>query len=135
MKSWVLLFVLTLSTGLFCQEQPETLATEAANHWLTMIDEGDYAGSWDAAAPAFKNAVSKQQWIQAMKANRAPLGKVLSRNVKSAVYATSLPGAPDGHYVVIQYDSSFTHKQLTVETVTPSQDEDGQWRVSGYYIH
>jgi len=41
---------------------------------------------------------------------------------------------PDGEYVVIQYDSSFEHKQSAVETVTPMLDKDGKWRVSGYYI-
>ncbi len=45
-----------------------------------------------------------------------------------------MPGAPDGEYVVIQYDSSFEHKQAAVETVTPMLDKDGKWRVSGYYI-
>jgi hypothetical protein len=45
-----------------------------------------------------------------------------------------LPGAPDGEYVVIQYESSFEHKQAAVETVTPMLDKDGTWRVSGYFI-
>ncbi len=47
---------------------------------------------------------------------------------------TSLPGAPDGQYVVIQYESSFEHKKSAIETVTPSQGADGHWRVSGYFI-
>ena len=47
---------------------------------------------------------------------------------------TSLPGAPDGQYVVIQFKSSFTNKKTTIETVTPMLDKDGKWRVSGYYI-
>lgn len=47
---------------------------------------------------------------------------------------TSLPGAPDGKYVVIQYDTSFENKKAAVETVTPMLDKDGKWRVSGYYI-
>jgi hypothetical protein len=62
------------------------------------------------------------------------LGKLLSRKLKSATYKTTMPGAPDGEYVVIQYDSSFEHKQAAVETVTPMLDKDGKWRVSGYYI-
>jgi len=36
--------------------------------------------------------------------------------------------------VVIQFDSSFEHKQTAVETVTPMLDTDGKWRVSGYFI-
>jgi hypothetical protein len=69
-----------------------------------------------------------------LQATRAPLGKVASRVVKSAVYTTSLPGAPDGQYVVIQFESSFEHKKAAIETVTPSLGEDGEWRVSGYFI-
>ncbi|MGA2423709.1 MAG: DUF4019 domain-containing protein [Terriglobales bacterium] len=69
-----------------------------------------------------------------MRASREPLGKLLSRKLKSATYKTTMPGAPDGEYVVIQYDSSFEHKQAAVETVTPMLDKDGKWRVSGYYI-
>lgn len=134
MKSLVLLFVLMLSTVAFCQQRPEELATESAQHWLEMVDSGNYAASWDQAAPVFKNAVSKEQWARAMQNTRVPLGKVLSRTVKSAVYTTSLPGVPDGHYVVIQFESSFEYKKSAIETVTLSQGEDGQWQVSGYFI-
>jgi len=69
-----------------------------------------------------------------MHSAREPLGKVLWRKVKSATYTKTLPGAPDGEYVVIQYDTSFEHKQSAVETITPMLDQDGKWRVSGYFI-
>lgn len=134
MKTWLLLFILTLSAASFCEEKAEGLATESANHWLTLVDDGNYEGSWNTAAPLFKNHVLKNQWAQMLQATRAPLGKVLFRNVKSAVYKTSLPGAPDGQYVVIQYESSFEHKKSAIETVTPSLGTDGRWRVSGYFI-
>ena len=54
--------------------------------------------------------------------------------MKTATYKTSLPGAPDGEYVVIQFDTSFENKKAAIETVTPMMDQDGTWRVSGYYI-
>ena len=54
--------------------------------------------------------------------------------MKSAETKTSLPGAPDGKYVIIQFDTSFEHKKSTVETVTPMQEADGSWKVSGYFI-
>jgi hypothetical protein len=130
----VLLFILTLSTASLCADKAEKAATESANHWLSLVDVGNYATSWDSAAPVFKGAVSKGQWSKMLEATRAPLGKVISRTVKSAVYTTSLPGAPDGQYVVIQYESSFEHKKSAIETVTPLLGDDGQWRVSGYFI-
>jgi len=56
------------------------------------------------------------------------------RYVASIEYATRLPGAPDGEYVVIQYETSFKNKRSSIETVTPILGKDGVWRVSGYFI-
>ncbi len=47
---------------------------------------------------------------------------------------SSLPGAPDGNYVVIQFKTTFEHKAQAVETVTPMLENDGVWRVTGYFI-
>jgi len=69
-----------------------------------------------------------------MKSGREPLGKLISRKVANALYTTSLPGLPDGQYVVIQFNTSFENKKSGIETVTPMVDKDGRWRVSGYYI-
>ena len=91
--------------------------------------------NWNyAAAEFFGKAVTKDKWIQDLQAIRAPLGKVKSREATSIVFKTSLPGAPDGQYVVIQYKTTFENKGDAVETVTPMKDKDGQWRVSGYYV-
>jgi hypothetical protein len=113
----------------------EKAAVAAAEEWLTMVDHGKYAESWKQAAQYFKNAVTQQQWEQSLQAVRKPLGKLVYRNVKSKTYKTSLPGgAPDGEYVVIQFETSFENKKSAIETVTPMMDKDAKWKVSGYYI-
>jgi len=99
MKSlWtMLLCVLILtSTALGENREVERAAIESANHWLSLVDEGDYAISWNEAAPIFKVAVSKDQWVNMLQGSRSPLGRVISRGVKTALHKTSLPGAPDG---------------------------------------
>jgi len=110
------------------------VATSAAAQWLGLVDDRKYDESWDAAALYLRSAVPKEQFAQKLAAARDPLGKLVTRDLKSAQYATSLPGAPDGQYVVIQYASSFENKKSAIETVTPMLDKDGKWRVSGYYI-
>jgi hypothetical protein len=114
--------------------EAEKAAVEVAENWLLLVDREKYGESWDEAASYFQGAVSKPQWQQSMEAVRRPLGKKISRTLKSKNYHTSLPGAPDGEYVVIQFQTSFEHKQSALETVTPMMDKDGHWRVSGYYI-
>ena len=109
-------------------------AQRAAAAWLALADGGKYAESWDAAAALFKAAMAKPDWERALKAARSPLGALKSRTLKSATFARTLPGAPDGEYVVVQFDTQFTNKAAAVETITPMREKDGSWRVSGYYI-
>jgi uncharacterized protein DUF4019 len=115
-------------------QKPEQLAQKSAEAWLALIDSGKYAESWDQASQVFKGSLTKDQWASTVKGVRVPLGAVQSRKFKNATYTKTLPGAPDGEYVVIQYDTSFTNKQSAVETITPMLDKDGKWRVSGYFI-
>ena len=126
--------IVLLSAVAVAQAKPQQLAQQSADTWLALVDSGKYGDSWNEASQLFKGAVTKDKWEDALHATRDPLGKLVSRKLKSADYKTSLPGAPDGQYVVIQYETSFEHKQSAVETVTPMLDKDGKWRVSGYYI-
>jgi len=109
-------------------------AVDSAMRWLGLIDNGNYGASWEAAADIFKNAVTKEQWEGMAKTVRQPLGKVISREVMSKTPTQTVPGGPDGEYVIIQFKTSFKNKNDAIETVTPMLDEDGVWRVSGYYI-
>ena len=109
-------------------------AKKASDAWLSMLDEGKYAESWQNTSSYFKNVIDEGQWEKTLKSVRRPLGDILSRKAISQTYTQALPGAPDGEYVVIQYKSSFRNKASAIETVTPSLEKDGVWRVSGYYI-
>ena len=112
----------------------ELEALSAAKKWLALVDNGNYTESWEESAELFRRAVQPESWAQSMRSVRKPMGKLISRKLKAKVYKSSLPGAPDGDYVVIQFETSFENKQSAVETITPMKDPDGVWRVSGYYI-
>jgi Protein of unknown function (DUF4019) len=115
-------------------DKPEDLAQGAAESWLKLSDQGDAGATWDQAARLFKGAVTKEQWTQAFAAARQPLGKLVSRKLQSRQYSEKLPGAPDGKYVTLQYETVFEKKASAVETIVPMLDPDGVWRVSGYFI-
>jgi hypothetical protein len=51
-----------------------------------------------------------------------------------ATYSKSLPGAPDGEYVVAQFQTEFVHKRSAVETVVSTREKDGSWKITGYFI-
>ena len=129
--SMILLIAVSASTASETKNQD---AIDAALVQLDLVDNGKYEESWDRASEYFISSVPKEDWERMISAARNPLGKVISRKLKSHQYTTSLPGAPDGEYVVIQFDTSFESKKSAIETITPMKDSDGEWRVSGYYI-
>jgi hypothetical protein len=134
---FILSGILLFTIGGKAQEgnsEAEKLAIASAQSWLEIVDAEKYAESWEEAAELFKSAISEANWEESIKVVRRPLGKVISRKLNSQEYMTSLPGAPDGEYVVIQYKTKFENKKAAIETITPMLDNDGKWRVSGYYI-
>jgi Protein of unknown function (DUF4019) len=130
----VLLLTMLSATLVLAQDKNSEAGQKAADRWLAVVDKGDYAASYERAASLFKAAIDKDGWVRQVKAVRDPLGKVVSRKLQSAQYTTTLPGAPDGEYVVCQYQTSFENKKSAVETVVTMLDKDEQWRVSGYFI-
>ena len=132
----LLLALLIGSASCKAQSNPkaEAAALSAAETWLTLVEDQKYGESWDEAAKVFKEAIPRENWIQTMQSVRKPLGKTLNRELKTSTYRTTLPGAPDGEYVVIQFETSFENKKSAIETITPALDKEGKWRVSGYYI-
>jgi len=140
-KSFLIITTLLLLLNLSCSQEKniqrdltEQAAISVANSWLSLVSEEKYGESWDEAANLFKNAVSKEQWKQALSGLLSPFGACISREVISAKYMTSLPGVPNGEYVVITFKTEFEEKSEAIETVTPMKDTDGVWRVSGYFI-
>jgi hypothetical protein len=108
-------------------------AIDAAKEWLALVDASEFETSWERSALILQNAVSAPEWEVSLTAARLPFGELISRELLFAEFKKTLPGAPDGQYVVIQYRTEFEKKQAAVETVTP-MFEAGNWKVSGYYI-
>ena len=133
--SIAMLVFLLCSVG-FAQDEAakKTAAQASAESWLALVDAGNYGQSWDEASTFFKSKVSKADWEKMLTQVRTPLGKASGRTLKGAAYKTSLPKAPDGEYVVIQYTTNFAGVGAAVETITPTLDQDGKWRMSGYYV-
>jgi len=130
----VTVLILLFSYPLYANTNKEEEAIKSANSWLSLVDAEKYTDSWDNTSQYFKSAITENQWLKSLNSVRKPLGIVISRKLIIKQYTTSLPGAPDGEYVVLQYETSFKNKASSIETVTPSLEKDGVWRVSGYFI-
>ena len=129
-----------LAAGLYAASAAEgdsvdvTAAMRAADQWLELMDSGAYGEGWERADRAIQEAMPKLRWEVTLDGLRGKLGHVNRRKLRAASYSRELPGAPPGEYVVIQYDTAFATRPMSVETVTPVKQPDGSWKVSGYFI-
>ena len=138
LRTTTLIGVLALLLGggaaSLAQDEAKAEARSSAEAWLALLDEQQYAETWRRAGGMLKGAVNQDEWAKKLSVTLGPLGKVKSRSVRSTEYSTTLPGAPDGEYVVVIFDSVFKNKQTAVETVPLVTEDAGAWRVSGYWI-
>ena len=130
-------FVIATPQSLYAQsnEQAVTTAKQEAQEWLALFDESNFQATWKEASAFFKSKISAEQWgtrIEQMRTRRPVLDSLRSRSLVAARYTSSLPKAPDGEYVVVQYEAQYAHEPW-VETVTLKKDPDG-WRVAGYFV-
>ncbi len=105
---------------------PKVDALPAIESWLTLMDAGNYAQSWDAAAKYFQKAITKEEWIERLGSARQPQGKVISRKLRTSWRF--------GSRFTAKFDTQFAGLKAAVETVTFSRERDGQWRAIGYLI-
>src|SRR5579863_195563 len=110
--------------------EPSQMSGEA---WLALIDHQNYSESWTQSASFFRSRVTQPRWTEMVKQVREPLGGLISRKVLSTTTTRTLPGAPDGEYVVFRFQTSFRVKSDAIETLTVVL-EDGQWKAVGYFI-
>jgi hypothetical protein len=136
LRTTVLIVVMLFAAG--CRREDnsafEISALRSAESWLKIVDAGEYEKSYESSSELARKMVTKKDWSNGIRTARGFLGNVVSREAHSSRYLTSLPGAPDGKYVVIRFRTVFENKKRAIEIVTPMLDNDGQWRVSGYYI-
>ena len=116
------------------EERARKAAGEAAQSWLAVVDGGEYPKSWSAASALFQKQLTADQWEKTVRGVREQLGKLVSRKPASAEYSRTLPGAPDGEYIVARYTSAFENKKEATETVVLMAEKDGSWKVAGYFI-
>lgn len=131
MRILSLLLVLMLTMPLFAMANSP--AEQAASQWLATVDHGDFGDSWHQSAPFFQQQLSKTNWQRALNQVRKPLGRVISRHQLGSQQHTSLPGVPEGEYLIIQYQTEFVNKKSAIETLTLIK-EDTLWLPVGYFI-
>ena len=109
-------------------------AQVAANNWLDRFDAGDAGTCWDMSSAAFRKAVTRDKWISDLQTVRETVGSIQQRDRKEARFTRSLPGAPEAPYVLMQNSVRYEKRGSGIETITMVRENDGAWRMAGYFI-
>jgi hypothetical protein len=113
-------------------DDKDTIA--AAQKWLELLDAGKFGAAWDVSSAYLKSVVTRKEWIAGVGNARKPLGKVKSRTAEKFARSHSLPGAPDGDYSIIEFDTLSASGKRASEQVIWVLEAGDIWRVSGYFI-
>jgi hypothetical protein len=124
--------VLIFAAVLFAEPVSDQ-AAPSGEAWLRLIDNGKYADSWKEASTYFRSRITEKTWVSTVQGVRAPLGARTSRKLQNLTFTKTLPGAPDGSYAVMVFQTSFQNKASAAEQLTVMADVD-QWRAAGYVI-
>ena len=112
----------------FANPPPPSTILPAVEAWLAIMDDGDYAASWEKAAPYFKRVMTRDKWIGLGEKIRHPLGPVHSRKLNSSTFSVG------GIHLEVRYDTVFEGLVAATETVTFAKQVDGSWQAIGYLI-
>ncbi|MFA6543423.1 MAG: protein kinase [Limisphaerales bacterium] len=94
----------------------------------TGLERGNYAQSWEAAAPMFQRTIGKEEWVAQMEKVRRPLGGAVSKKVRSMNFA------PDRSHMDAEYLATFDSRREAVETVSCALHPNGEYKIISYYI-
>ena len=97
-----------------------------------MIDNEEYAATWDRAGPALRSATNRFMWTSVLKATSQALGIPSKREIEGFGFTTQIDAnAPVGDYVLVQFKSTSGNATLTEKIVM--QKEEGTWKIVGYF--
>jgi Antirepressor regulating drug resistance, predicted signal transduction N-terminal membrane component len=126
--------VTTTARASFLPGAAARMALRDTETWLMLLDQGQFAESWETASPRFKGPIPERGWVSNIARVRSPLGQLRNRRLHNQTFLPVNPEGLRGPFIVTVFDSEFERMPFALETVTSVLDEDGQWRTSAYFI-
>lgn len=112
--------------------QDEAAVAMQVKDILRLLDSNETGAVWDGASTSLKQSTPRPAFIDGIKSLRDSVGELQSRTLKGVGFATDIPDSAPGRYAAAFFESRFA--QATVEEKVVLVMQDGQWRVTGYFI-
>jgi hypothetical protein len=148
--------LLSLLSGMLAAADTDAIsvATESAEAWLELVDDGDYDEAWDAGSTFLRGVIERGAYTNNLREVRAP-HRLSARRIASVEPRTSFQdlaglfkNLPDGKYLMFRFtskarpargdmrsrDISSRKPQDMVETLIMVEEAEGSWKPSFYFL-
>lgn len=134
----VILTAFLLATPLYAQDDTEAVL-DASDAWLALVDEADFDASWEQSSTMMQQAVTVEQWRQAMENAHAQLAALAGgpvdltqREVVEVTTVENQPNLPEGDYRSVRYRTQ--QGDMAFGEAVTLQREGDEWKVIGYFV-
>ena len=115
-------------------EEVSVQSTDAAVKFLYLVDNLEYAQSWEISSGHMQKALAKEDWSKKIAEMRDIVGPLVKRSRDDVTYLDTPADMPEGEYVVITFVSEFKNRNRVTESVTLYHGKNSQWQVAGYFL-
>lgn len=106
--------------------------TALANKFVKLVDQGKTAETWALTGPILRGMSTQPEWEAALKSMRKADAPLKARELTAALFTKVIEGAPDGHYFVVFFASTFGDSKYEEKVIYSLAK--GQWKIEGYFI-
>lgn len=101
--------------------------------WLQYFDEMNYEKLWEISSDLWKLKSEKKDFIRILNGIRAPLGKVVDRDLQVNTIVPFVKHYPDGNYRKIVFWSKYENKDFAREYILLVKEGE-RWRILDFWL-
>lgn len=137
MKNILSFLVLILLSGLNAAEiqaKQHQQAVSAAQEWLDLVENGKLHEGWEKLSPQYRNNVTQQKWEAVFNTVHVKNARPINRTILHVSQWKDHSTGSDEKYLMIRIKTTYDDQSERVQMVAPKLDDDGEWRVAGFYF-
>lgn len=115
-------------------EEPPPAATQAAQSFIQLLDDGKLKQSFALTAPVVREGETEALWHGRMISERESMGDVTSRQFSGAEPVQKFADLPKGDYLMLVFKTDFSTHPGAEERVILADLGNGTFGVVGYKV-
>lgn len=126
------IFTFSLSNAFASDDK---LAAKAAEKWLQLVDQGQLSEGWQQLSDDYKNNVDERTWREALQINAlSKQANIISRKIVKIIPWHDSTVNSTSEYKMVLFKTFYDDNSESSLIITPRRENDGEWRVAGFFF-